>query len=192
LLNWCGCGPRLRLAVAEATPRPGRGCWRRGRVFAAATAAPVGRGGRPNTNRIQPVTSCTRSPSVRQVGLTTTGLVPSIRPELRRASISRTTPSVSTSSRWTARTTARPAAIWSASGRRARRGTSGSRSRCPARSRTGRSWPGARWKWKLCSRPCGRWNPGFTQSLRLDMADKLAEYFGLELKPAGRRPRKEV
>lgn len=26
-----------------------------------------------------------------------------------------------------------------------------------------------------------------TQSLRLDMADKLAEYFGLELKPAGRR-----
>ena len=29
-----------------------------------------------------------------------------------------------------------------------------------------------------------------TQSLRLDMADKLAAYFGVELKPAGRRPRK--
>lgn len=29
-----------------------------------------------------------------------------------------------------------------------------------------------------------------TQSLRLDMADRLAGYFGLELKPAVRRPRK--
>jgi len=30
-----------------------------------------------------------------------------------------------------------------------------------------------------------------TQSLRLDMADKLAAYFGLELKAAGRRPRRD-